>query len=86
MRLAGREALHRSATHLVRGTTPTMRELLLGLPVPRTFLYPEADGPFPGAPDMEAAGVRVVPVPDCGHNVMLDNPEAFARETAEALA
>ncbi|MGX1092075.1 pimeloyl-ACP methyl ester carboxylesterase [Streptomyces albogriseolus] len=86
MRLAGLVALHRSATHLVRGTTPTMRELLLALPVPRTFLYPEADGPFPGAADLEAAGVRVVPVPDCGHNVMLDNPEAFARATAEALA
>ncbi|MET8895099.1 alpha/beta fold hydrolase [Streptomyces albogriseolus] len=86
MRLAGLEALHRSATHLVRGTTPTLRDLLLDLPVPRTFLYPEADGPFPGAADLEAAGVRVVPVPDCGHNIMLDNPEAFARATAAALA
>jgi pimeloyl-ACP methyl ester carboxylesterase len=27
-----------------------------------------------------------VAVPDCGHNIMLDNPEAFARETASALA
>ncbi|MFG2695355.1 alpha/beta fold hydrolase [Kitasatospora sp. NPDC048407] len=24
-------------------------------------------------------------VPDCGHNIMLDNPEAFARAVAEAL-
>ncbi|GAA3278901.1 alpha/beta hydrolase [Streptomyces labedae] len=86
MRLTGLEALHRSAVHLVRGTTPAMRELLLDLPVPRTFLYPEPDGPFPGAADLEAAGVRVVPVPDCGHTIMLDNPEAFARATAEALA
>ncbi|MDT6986323.1 alpha/beta fold hydrolase [Streptomyces lusitanus] len=86
MRLAGREALHRSAVHLVRGTTPTMRDLLLGLTVPRTFLYPEADGAFPGAEALEAAGVRVVPVPDCGHNIMLDNPEGFAHATAKALA
>ncbi|MGY1546840.1 alpha/beta fold hydrolase [Streptomyces sp. MN6] len=86
MRLAGREALHRSAVHLVRATTPTMRDLLLDLAVPRTFLYPEADGPFPGAEALEAAGVRVVPVPDCGHNIMLDNPEGFARATAQALA
>lgn len=28
----------------------------------------------------------VVPVPDCGHNVMLDNPEAFVRATTAALA
>nr|WP_286169180.1 alpha/beta hydrolase [Actinospica acidiphila] len=86
MRLTGLEALHRSAVHLVRGTTPTMRKLLLDLPVPRTFLYPEPDGPFPGTEELEAAGVRVVAVPDCGHCIMLDNPEAFAHATAEALA
>lgn len=85
MRLAGREALHRSAYHLTRGTTPTMRELLLELKMPRTFLFPEADGPLPGTDALIEAGVSVVPVPDCGHNVMLDNPEAFAQATAAAL-
>ncbi|MER5890305.1 alpha/beta hydrolase [Streptomyces sp. NPDC001941] len=85
MRLAGREALHRSAVHLTRATTPTMRELLLELDVPRTYLLPEADGPLPGADALTAAGVAVVPVPDCGHNIMLDNPEGFARATAAAL-
>ncbi|MEW2131531.1 alpha/beta hydrolase [Streptomyces sp. NPDC005435] len=86
MRLADRTALHRSANRLTQGTTPTMRELLLKLPIPRTFLFPEANGPFPGTEGLEEAGVRVVAVPDCGHNIMLDNPEAFARETAAALA
>ncbi|MFF7788508.1 alpha/beta fold hydrolase [Streptomyces sp. NPDC007991] len=85
MRLAGREALHRSAVHLVRGTVPTMRELLLDLKIPRTFLLPEADGPLPGTDALTASGVSVVAVPDCGHNIMLDNPEAFARVTAAAL-
>ncbi|WP_370417913.1 alpha/beta fold hydrolase [Streptomyces sp. QH1-20] len=86
MRLAGREALHRSAAQLIRGTVPTMRELLLGLGIPRTYLLPEADGPLPGADALAAAGVSVVPVPDCGHNIMLDNPQAFAHATATALA
>ncbi|MEU7020594.1 alpha/beta hydrolase [Streptomyces sp. NPDC046203] len=86
MRLAGREALHRSATHLVAGTVPTMRELLLDLKVPRTFLLPEADGPLPGADELRAAGVSVVAIPDCGHNIMLDNPRDFAHATADALA
>ncbi|MEV3934163.1 MULTISPECIES: alpha/beta fold hydrolase [unclassified Streptomyces] len=86
MRLAGREALHRSATHLVRGTDPTVRELLRGLGIPRAYLLPEADGPLPGADALTRAGVSVVPVPDCGHTVMLDNPEGFARATAAALA
>lgn len=86
MRLAGRAALYRSAHHLTRGTTPTLRELLLNLKIPRTFVLPEADGPLPGADALTDAGVSVVPVPDCGHNVMLDNPEAFVRVTAAALA
>ncbi|MET8962999.1 alpha/beta hydrolase [Streptomyces sp. NPDC004074] len=86
MRLAGREALHRSAVHLTRGSVPTMRELLLELAIPRAYLLPEADGPLPGTDALTAAGVSVVPVPECGHNMMLDNPEGFARVTAAALA
>jgi pimeloyl-ACP methyl ester carboxylesterase len=86
MRLAGPEALYRSAVRLARDTRPTMRELLLDLKIPRTYLHPEADGPLPGTAALEEAGVSVVPIPACGHNVMLDNPEAFVRATAAALA
>ncbi|MFJ8731067.1 alpha/beta fold hydrolase [Streptomyces bauhiniae] len=86
MRLTDRTALHRSATGLARGTVPTMRELLVRSDVPRTFLYPEADGPLPGADRLREAGVSVVAVADCGHNVMLDAPEAFASLVAAALA
>ena len=85
MRLSGSEALHRSAVHLARGTTPTMREQLLELKIPRTYLRPESDGPLPDEDGLVEGGVRVVPVPGCGHNIMLDNPEAFAKETARAL-
>lgn len=85
MRLAGREALYRSAVHLAAGGKPSMRELLLILPVPRTYLHPEADGRPRDSDGLEAAGVSVVAVPDCGHNMMLDQPDLFARLTAEAL-
>ncbi|WP_328972778.1 alpha/beta fold hydrolase [Streptomyces sp. NBC_00239] len=86
MRLAGREALHRTAVHLARGTDPTMRETLLTLTIPRTFLFPEADGELPGADALTASGVRVQAIPSCGHNIMLDAPDAFAEATAKALA
>ncbi|MFJ4677649.1 MULTISPECIES: alpha/beta fold hydrolase [unclassified Kitasatospora] len=86
MRLAGREGLYRSAVHLARNTSPTVREVLSGLSVPRTFLLPASDTPLPGAEALAAAGVSVVAVPDCGHNIMLDNPEGFARAAAAALA
>ncbi|MET9757749.1 alpha/beta hydrolase [Streptomyces sp. NPDC006372] len=85
MRLAGLAALHRSAVHLTRGSVPTMREMLLELRIPRTFLLPEDDGPLPGADALVGAGVSVVAIPDCGHNIMLDNPEAFVAATAAAL-
>ncbi|MBE4734891.1 alpha/beta fold hydrolase [Streptomyces caniscabiei] len=86
MRLVGPEALYRSAARLAQGTRPTMRELLLDLKIPRTYLHPEADGPVPGTDALTEAGVTVVPIPACGHNIMLDNPEAFAHATADALA
>lgn len=85
MRLTDRVALYRSAVHLTRGTVPSLRALLRDLPVPRSFLLPAADGPLPGADALTAAGVELVAVPDCGHNVMLDNPEGFVRATAAAL-
>ncbi|QKW20364.1 alpha/beta hydrolase [Kitasatospora sp. NA04385] len=86
LRLAGPEALHRSAVHLVRGTDPTVRARLAALTVPRLLLHPSSDAPYPGGPELLAAGVAVVPVPDCGHNVMLDNPDAFTAELARFLA
>ncbi|MFE7139452.1 hypothetical protein ACFVAG_17045 [Streptomyces sp. NPDC057644] len=57
----------------------------MDLKISRTYLLPEADGPLPGADALIRAGVSVVPVPDCGHNIMLDNPQAFVRVTAAAL-
>ncbi len=86
MRLAGREALYRSAVHLAHGTTPTMRQQLLALTIPRTFLFPETDGAPLGADELRAAGVELVAIPESGHNIMLDNPELFVCATAAAFA
>ncbi|MFE7194420.1 alpha/beta fold hydrolase [Kitasatospora sp. NPDC057541] len=86
MRLAGAEALHRSAVHRCRATVPSLREQLYGLDLPRTFLHPAADGEPAGAEGLRAAGVVLDAVPDCGHNIMIDNPEGFARAVAAAVA
>jgi pimeloyl-ACP methyl ester carboxylesterase len=86
LRLAGRAALYRSAVHLSRGTEPTMRQILKDLPIPRTFLYPAVDGALAGEAGLVSFGVRVVAVPDCAHNIMLDNVDGFARTVAAALA
>lgn len=74
MRLAGPEAVYRSAASLARFEG---RAILKTLDIPRAYLYPAVDGPLKGAEELTAAGVRVVAIPDCGHNIPLDNPTAF---------
>ncbi|MEU6100707.1 alpha/beta fold hydrolase [Streptomyces flaveolus] len=82
MRLADPRALHRSAVGLRRGSEPVMRTLLEGLGVDRVYLQGECSGELAGHHALEAAGVRVVTVPGAGHNVMFDNPDAFAAAVA----
>jgi pimeloyl-ACP methyl ester carboxylesterase len=82
MRLADPLALHRTAAGLVRGTRPTMRHLLMGLTVDRTYVQGARSGALAGHDELVAAGVRVETVPDAGHNVMFDNPAAFTRVVA----
>ncbi|MFF2213444.1 alpha/beta fold hydrolase [Streptomyces antibioticus] len=82
MRLADPRALHRSAVGLRRGSAPVMREILTGLPVERVYLQGGRSGALDGAHALEEAGVRVVTVPDAGHNIMFDNPAAFAKAVA----
>ncbi|MEH0981400.1 alpha/beta fold hydrolase [Micromonospora sp. CPCC 205556] len=85
MRLADPVGLHRSAVHLVAATRPTMRHMLVRLPIPRTYVQGEQGSPVRDPDGLTAAGVRVVTVRAAGHNVMLDNPEEFARVTATGL-
>lgn len=83
MRQAGPVALYRSAADLARFEG---REILKNLDIPRTYLYPSADGPLKGAAELTAAGVRVIALPDCGHNVTLDNPTGFVDAVLAAEA
>ncbi|GHI09503.1 alpha/beta fold hydrolase [Streptomyces cellostaticus] len=82
MRLADPRALHRSAVGLRHGSDPVMRTMLEGLAIDRVYLQGEHSGELKGRQDLEAAGVRVVTVPGAGHNVMFDNPDAFAAAIA----
>lgn len=83
MRLAGAVALYRSAASLALFEG---RAILKTLDVPRTYLYPASDGPLKGARELEASGVRVVALPNCGHNITLDNPEGFVEAVLAAEA
>lgn len=85
MRLADPVALHRSATALMRGSMPNVREMLRRMPIPRVYLQSDRAQPVGGEDELNAAGVRVITIPESGYNLMLDNPDAFARAVGECL-
>ncbi len=86
-------ALHANASMLVdlpQGFAPAF----LALDLPRLFLYgarthpsatgaATADAPDPGW--LEAHGVATAIIPDCGHDLMLENPEGAAQALAAPL-
>jgi pimeloyl-ACP methyl ester carboxylesterase len=86
LRLCDPRAIHRCAVGLTTGTSPTMRELFASLPVPRTFIKGDRGEPLMDPAGLEAAGVRVVTIPNAGHMMMFDNASAYADALAEALA
>ncbi|SEC23013.1 Pimeloyl-ACP methyl ester carboxylesterase [Streptomyces misionensis] len=85
MRLADPRALHRSAVGLRRGSDPVMRTILAALGIDRVYLQGEESGELADRERLEAAGVRVLTVPGAGHNVMFDNPDAFAAAVAGTI-
>jgi pimeloyl-ACP methyl ester carboxylesterase len=85
LRLCDPRAVYRSAVGLISGTRPTMREMLLAARIPRTFIRGEQGEPLVDAEGLQAAGVRVVTIPDAGHMMMEDQPEAFVAALASAL-
>jgi pimeloyl-ACP methyl ester carboxylesterase len=85
LRLCDALAVHRSAVGIVTGSRPTMRELLIALPIPRTFIHGDRGEALRDREGLKAAGVRVVEIADAGHSMMVDQPDAFARAIADAL-
>jgi pimeloyl-ACP methyl ester carboxylesterase len=86
LRLCDPRAVYRSAVGLITGTLPTMREMLLAAQIPRTFIRGERGEPLADAEGLQAAGVRVVTIPDAGHLMMADQPEAFVAALGSAFS
>jgi pimeloyl-ACP methyl ester carboxylesterase len=78
-------AVHRSAVWLTTGTTPTMREMLVALTIPRTFIHGDRGEPLLDARGLRRAGVEVTTIPDAGHMMMFDNPAAFVAAVAAGI-
>jgi pimeloyl-ACP methyl ester carboxylesterase len=90
--LASPRAMYRTARALVELTRPTIREQLIRLDRPRTFIVgawtvaAEEKPPSGEAGEgLKGTGVRVLTVPDAGHPMMFQNPDGFAAAIGDAL-
>jgi pimeloyl-ACP methyl ester carboxylesterase len=78
-------AVHRGAGSLVRGGTPSWREQLAALPMPRTVIFGGRSLPDPDTERLPAVGVAVRVVPDAGHSMAWENPVGLAEAIGAAL-
>lgn len=81
-------AFYRTAHSLSQSTHPTWREQLYLLDIPRLYLFGDLSLQRKSMPDQEqeilvARDVQVAVIPRAWHNMMLDNPNAFAHAIVE---
>ncbi|MCU0291607.1 MAG: alpha/beta hydrolase [Thermoanaerobaculaceae bacterium] len=85
LRAASPLAVHRGAVSLVRGGSPSWRELLETLPMPRTIVFGDRSLPDPDTERLPRSGVAVRIVPDAGHSMAFENPSGLAQALRDAL-
>lgn len=78
-------AVHRFAVSLVKGSSPSWREQLYALEIPRTVIFGERTLPDPDYDCLPKHGIAVAVVPDAGHSMANENPEGLAEAIAVAL-
>ncbi|MDQ4044907.1 MAG: alpha/beta hydrolase, partial [Chloroflexota bacterium] len=83
LRLASPVAVHRSAVSLRAERSPTFREQLETMTLPRTLLWGELTRPLD--PPLSATAIRQVVIPGAGHQMMIDNPGTFVTAVREAM-
>jgi pimeloyl-ACP methyl ester carboxylesterase len=79
-------AMHRSAVDLIADRTPTFRDVLYSLSIPRRFLISEESKGDPDVEQLPREGIPVSIVPASGHDMMSDNPDGFAEAVADAIS
>lgn len=79
-------AVHRGAVSLVRGGSPSWRDQLISLRIPRTVVFGEHSLPDADTERLPRSGVAVRIVQDAGHSMVWENPSAYAKIVSEILA
>jgi pimeloyl-ACP methyl ester carboxylesterase len=86
--LASPRAFYRTAYNLAQGVSPTWREQLYQLKIPRLSLFGEISLQkktlrVEDKDELPPNGVQVTIIPHAGHGMMLDNPAAFVDAIAK---
>ncbi len=69
----------------VRGGSPSWRQQLYELDLPRTFIFGELSLPSEDVDVLQAHGIRVEIIPYAGHSMALENPNALAETIASVI-
>jgi pimeloyl-ACP methyl ester carboxylesterase len=85
-RVCDSRGLYRSGVELVNATTPTMRERLYGMDIPRAVLVGERSHPEKDLEELPPHGVEVHVILNATHDMMIDNPSGVAAAITAALA
>ena len=79
------EATYGISCSAMRGGTPSWRQQLYELNLPRTFLFGERSLPSEDVEELPLHGVQVGIIPSAGHSMGLENPAALAEAIARIL-
>jgi len=77
-------AMHRSSVSLIAQRSPTYREQLAALPIPRMFLFGDRNVPHLDIERLATDGVDVRIIANAGHDMAGDNPDGLAQAIAAA--
>jgi len=83
--LSSPAAIHREAVSLVKGGSPSWREQLVSLPMPRTIIFGELSLPEPDVKRLPELGITVRIVRRAGHSMAWENPAGLAKNINASL-
>ena len=85
MRNAAPHAVYRSSTCLVNGITPSWRERMLQLTIPKVVIFGEQSLPHPDFHGLPEIGVPTALLADAGHAMAWEQPAGLAELIARFL-
>lgn len=71
-------AIHRNSVSLIKGQTPSWRQIYYSLNVSKTYIYGSKSLPDPDYEELVSHNINVAVVANAGHSMAWENPEGLA--------